>query len=158
MPPYSVPIVLHTLRIVRACQRLSCRCKLYWQAAVRRHDPDHCRSMQAFPASAGPQAERRAEAALFELERMLEDNRRYIMGDTFTYADIVLASVMAPWALTGKSRALFAGGRDCGTFSEAGLPPRLLDWQRRTQTAFPRVFDLILRVYSGHRLRRRSLG
>lgn len=109
--------------------------------------------MQAFPASDGPQAERRAEAALFELEKMLEDGRRYIMGDTFTYADIVLASVMSPWALSGKSRALFAGGNDQGTFSEAALPPRWLEWQRRTQTAFPRVFELILRLYSCHRKR-----
>lgn len=114
--------------------------------------------MQAFPASAGPQAERRAEAVLFELEKMLEDDRRYIMGDKFTYADIVLASVMSPWALSGKSRPLFAGGKDCRTFSEARLPPQVLEWQRRTQTAFPRVFELILRVYSCHRLRRRSQG
>eukprot|EP00892_Ulva_mutabilis_P000124 jgi/Ulvmu1/10111/UM006_0061.1 len=111
---------------------------------------------QAFPASAAPQAERRAETVLFELEKMLEDDRRYIMGDTFTYADIVLASVMAPWALSGNSRPLFAGGRDCGTFSKAALPPRTLKWQRQMQTAFPRVFELILRLYSSHRLRRRS--
>lgn len=109
--------------------------------------------MQRFPPSAGAQAERRAEAALFELEKMLEDGRRYIMGDTFTYADIVLASVMSPWALSGKSRSLFAAGKDCGTFSQAEMPPRWLEWQRRTQTAFPRLFELILRLYSSHRKR-----
>jgi glutathione S-transferase len=107
--------------------------------------------VQAFKPSEGAAYERKAETVLFELESMLADGRRYICGATLTYADIVLASLLAPWALSLASRKLFGGRTNCSAFSEADLPQGFLDWQARTQLAYPQLFDLILRLYSQHR-------
>ena len=108
-------------------------------------------SVQPFPPSAGPTAEANAETVLFELESMLADGRRYIMGSTFTYADIVLASMLSLWALTGASRKLFAG-RQGNVLAGSTVPAGLARWHARTQQAYPLLFEMVLRIYSQHRL------
>jgi glutathione S-transferase len=107
--------------------------------------------VQPFPPSEGPAAQAKTETVLFELESMISDGRRYLLGSTFTYADIVLASLLSLWALTGASRKLFAG-RQNNVLVRCRMPPGLAEWCARTQGAYPLTFELVLRVYSQHRI------
>jgi glutathione S-transferase len=107
--------------------------------------------MQPFPPSQGLASQAKAEIVLFELESMVSDGRRYLLGDTFSYADIVLASMLSLWALTGTSRKFFSG-RPGNVLAESKVPAGLAQWYTSTHQSYPMIFDMVLRIYSQHRL------
>merc|ERR1712110_54528 len=82
-----------------------------------------------------------------ELEELLSDDRKYIMGEEMTFVDITFASLAAPMIM--PSIPQYGGG--VADQALVDPPPELAQKLQDIQKAHPRVCDFVRKMYSEHR-------